>query len=1138
MAKTGDKDELEQLRAENEALQTKCQALSKKVSNLQWQLALARSSKKSAAMMTVTGTRHTRARLSSFHRDDGTDTGEGALSPRGDSGGFSRDDLSDIVRLTFDNSTAADVKANVQDNSMKIKFEAQTFLDALDVNMDKGIDESEVEKRQGMYGKNVIPLQEQTSLFELMLEALKDPTLIFLCFAAVVSLIIGVFVEQDPMGWLEGTAILTAVFVVVMVGSVNDYQKESQFRALNAKKDDMQVVVLREGVKKTMSCHDLVVGDIVILSGGDIVSCDGYVVGRNDLALSEKMLTGEPILKKKGEYSFEGDKIVTAPTIFAGTFVQEGEGRMLVMAVGTATYQGTMNRKMDEADAEHSRSVLQVKLDDMTNQITQGGAAFAIFTVVILAIRMAWSFHSGLCCKEVWDHHVHWSELLGFLISGVTIFVVAVPEGLPLAVTIALAFSVKKMLKDQNLVRHLSACETMGGATTICSDKTGTLTTSKMTVVKIFCGKVFDAEGAVLPDKLSEVFIQAAVINTMSKTQLSPPLEGLKEPQYQGNDTECGLLVMANNLGAKGKPVDYKSEDQEYKRIRRQFPEDAEGRKQFTFSSDRKRMSTRIKDGKGYKIFCKGAAEMVVDLCTERYVEDGSVQPFDAKAKQETMDIINRFADEALRTICLAVRSVDTAIDDVKEAEQKLTMIGLVGIEDPVRKEVPEAIKACRRAGIVVRMVTGDNMKTAAAIAKKCGIIEGEAEPGNVWDGKTFRDTVAKTGKLDQAEFDKIWEKLLVMGRSTPLDKHHLVSGLQAANKKQTVAVTGDGTNDAPALKKADVGFAMGIQGTDVAKNASDVIIMDDNFVSIVKAVLWGRCVYDNICRFLQFQLTVNITAIFVACLGSAVLTESPLTAIQMLWVNLIMDSFASLALATEDPNDSLLNRKPYSRERNVLSKTMVKNMLLHAAWQLVVLVTLILFVGDVCQPGQDICDCVRSPLSDVTGYHGTKPFYIPSGRPAGFDLAATADSGACPPLFDEKNTSTWTKVKGVVTPKRAEDYCKHARGGGGDTTQHYTMVFNVFVLMQLFNEINSRKIHNEFNVFNGITKNYLFLIIVIGTLLGQVALIEAPGINTAFGCQGLTLDQWLVCLALGASCIPLNLFFRLIPCSLFPGAD
>jgi len=1050
------------------------------------------------------------------------------------------DELCDLIGMVINNSKAKDAEANVMSHKLMAN-KVEGLLQLLDVNKDTGLKESEVHAREIKFGRNEIPMDPQASLWSLMMHALEDATLQFLCFAAVISLFIGIFIEKDPMGWLEGTAILTAVVVVVMVGAINDYQKESQFRALNAKKDDMKVTLIRDGKDFETSCHDVVVGDIMKLSTGDILTCDGYAIGNNDLQISEKALTGETDLMKKGEYEIEGDKIKKAPILFAGTMVQDGQGKILVLAVGTGSYQGRMQQKINEADGEHSKSILQEKLDDMTDLITQVGAGAALLTVGVLALRMYLGFQNGLCCKESWDHTVHWSEVLSFLISGVTIFVVAVPEGLPLAVTIALAFSVSKMLKDNNLVRHLSACETMGGATTICSDKTGTLTTSRMTVTKVYVGGVsYDMPKVPVKDTVKKLLQNAAVINSMSKTNLNGK-DGMKAPVYAGNDTECGLLVMANLLENGGAEIDYSTagDEQTYRKIRSECPDNADGYQQFSFSSARKRMSTRIKLSNGkYRVYCKGAAEMVLAICTHRLMPDGSIEVMSDKKTEDAMII--SMAQEALRTIVLAYKDCDQAYTDIEDIEKDLIMIGLVGIEDPVRDEVPPAIVECKRAGITVRMVTGDNMVTAAAIAKKCGIIDDVKAKGAVWDGKDFREAVMRRNKdeeLNQDAFDQIWEDLRVMGRSTPLDKHLLVTGLQATKsgkERQTVAVTGDGTNDAPALKKADVGFAMGIQGTDVAKNASDIIIMDDNFSSIVAAVMWGRCVYDNICKFLQFQLTVNITAIVIACLGSAILTESPLTAIQMLWVNLIMDSFASLALATEDPTKSLLARSPYPRDRQVLSKTMVKNMVLHAGWQLIVLFALIFGVGNVCSNGQKNCKMAR--FSNVE-FMGAKPLEIASGRPSGFDLASTAASGACPPVFDPNDKKTFTKSYGKVTPLRPEGYCHHAKGSASDTTQHYTLIFNVFVLMQCFNEINSRKIHNEFNVFGGIHKNLLFIVIVVGTVMGQVALIEAPGINTAFGCQSLTKEQWYLSLALGMSVLPLNILFRFVPSGLFPGA-
>jgi magnesium-transporting ATPase (P-type) len=341
-----------------------------------------------------------------------------------------------------------------------------------------------------------------------------------------------------------------------------------------------------------------------------------------------------------------------------------------------------MQQKINEADAEHSKSILQEKLDEMTELITHVGAGAAVITVAVLAIRMYLGFQQDLCCKESWDHSVHWSEILGFLISGVTIFVVAVPEGLPLAVTIALAFSVSKMLKDNNLVRHLSACETMGGATTICSDKTGTLTTSRMTVTKVFCGGTcYDMPKVPVNETVKILLQQAAVINSMSKTNLKGR-PGEKAPVYTGNDTECGMLVMANDLD--GPNTDYNSDNQTYQRIRAEFPENGDGYKQFSFSSARKRMSTRIKLKNGkYRVFCKGAAEMVLGLCTKRIKADGSTEILNDKSAENAM--IESMAREALRTIVLAYKDCDTELNELEDVEKDLTMIGLVGIEDPVR---------------------------------------------------------------------------------------------------------------------------------------------------------------------------------------------------------------------------------------------------------------------------------------------------------------------------------------------------------------------------------------------------------------------------------------------------------------------
>jgi len=765
-------------------------------------------------------------------------------------------------------------------------------------------------------------------------QALQDPCLIFLCFAACVSFLVGLAGPPGSLEWLEGVAILCAVGVVVTVSAVNDYQKEQQFRALNAVKEDVTVTVIRDGKKVKISTHDIVVGDVVLVSTGDMICADGVVFDHNDLGMSEAMLTGESVIKRKGNFDIQdGDDresaVKISPSLFSGTFVQEGEGRMIVTAVGTNTYQGLMEEKMKEDEQE--KSVLQQKLDDMTDLITKVGMGAGVLTVLVLLFRFAVAFYSGACCKEAWDNSVHWIEALRFVVVGVTVFVVAVPEGLPLAVTIALAFSVGKMMKDNNLVRHLSACETMGSATTICSDKTGTLTTGKMSVVRVMaCGEILEQPskaGEFMTGEVRSLLSNAMVINTSFKSDVELD-EGGAIKKYSGNDTECALLFISNKMLLAG------GEKKGYRGLREKYPIDDSDRSVLSFSSDRKRMSTVVKaDGGGHILYCKGASEVVLGLCKEIVRPDGSSAPLTDSDRGALEEAIGKFADEGLRTLTIAYRKLDTIPEDKDDWEKELTLIGLVGLEDPVREEVPGAIDVCKGAGIVVRMVTGDNPRTAAAIARKCGILNDDLESASefcIMTGIDFRTRVVNEDEtINQEEFDRIWPHLRVLARSSPLDKLTLVTGIQASrcSTPQTVAVTGDGTNDAPALKRADVGFAMGITGTQVAQNAADIIVMDDNFASIVQAVKWGRCVYDNICKFLQFQLTVNLTACAIAVVGASILTESPLNVIQLLWVNMIMDSFASVALATEDPRPDLLTRSPYPRDQPLLSNRMIRQL-------------------------------------------------------------------------------------------------------------------------------------------------------------------------------------------------------------------
>ncbi|XP_066183024.1 plasma membrane calcium-transporting ATPase 2 isoform X8 [Sylvia atricapilla] len=956
---------------------------------------------------------------------------------------------------------------------------------------------ADLEKRKLIFGKNFIPPKKPKTFIQLVWEALQDVTLIILEIAAIISL--GLSFYQPPgegnegcgtatggaedegeaeAGWIEGAAILLSVICVVLVTAFNDWSKEKQFRGLQSRiEQEQKFTVVRGGQVIQIPVAEIVVGDIAQVKYGDLLPADGIFIQGNDLKIDESSLTGESDQVRK---SVDKD-----PMLLSGTHVMEGSGRMLVTAVGVNSQTGIIftllgaggeeeekkDKKAKQQDGaaamemqplksaeggegddkdkkksnmhKKEKSVLQGKLTKLAVQIGKAGLVMSAITVIILVLYFA--IDTFVVNKKQWLPEctpVYVQYFVKFFIIGVTVLVVAVPEGLPLAVTISLAYSVKKMMRDNNLVRHLDACETMGNATAICSDKTGTLTTNRMTVVQAYVGDVHYKEipePDSIPAKTMELLVNAIAINSAYTTKILPPEKEGGLPRQVGNKTECGLLGFVLDL------------KQDYEPVRSLIPEE-KLYKVYTFNSVRKSMSTVIKMPDGsFRMYSKGASEIVLKKCSRILNAAGEPRIFRPRDRDEMVKkVIEPMACDGLRTICVAFRdfpsSPEPDWDNENDILSDLTCICVVGIEDPVRPEVPEAIRKCQRAGITVRMVTGDNINTARAIAIKCGIIH----PGEDFlclEGKEFNRRIRnEKGEIEQERIDKIWPKLRVLARSSPTDKHTLVKGIidsTQVEQRQVVAVTGDGTNDGPALKKADVGFAMGIAGTDVAKEASDIILTDDNFSSIVKAVMWGRNVYDSISKFLQFQLTVNIVAVIVAFTGACITQDSPLKAVQMLWVNLIMDTFASLALATEPPTEALLLRKPYGRNKPLISRTMMKNILGHAVYQLTLIFTL-LFVGE-------------------------KMFKIDSGRNA--------------PLHSPPS-------------------------------EHYTIIFNTFVMMQLFNEINARKIHGERNVFDGIFRNPIFCTIVLGTFAIQIVIVQFGG--KPFSCSPLQLDQWMWCVFIG----------------------
>uniref|UniRef100_A0AAG5DIV7 Calcium-transporting ATPase n=1 Tax=Anopheles atroparvus TaxID=41427 RepID=A0AAG5DIV7_ANOAO len=971
--------------------------------------------------------------------------------------------------------------------------------------------QADIDHRRETFGSNVIPPKPPKSFLTLVWEALQDVTLIILEIAAVISLLLSFYQpadEEEPLlveeeehySWIEGLAILVSVFVVVVVTAFNDYSKEKQFRGLQSRiEGEHKFAVIRGGDPVQINIGDIVVGDICQIKYGDLLPADGILIQSNDLKIDESSLTGESDHVKKTES--------TDPIVLSGTHVMEGSGKMVVTAVGVNSQAGIIFTLLGAAVDEHEaaakqkkkeakkakktakdeitnnshghpgglksqetvdsitsddggeegaksgggghagkeKSVLQAKLTKLAIQIGYAGSTIAVLTVIILIIQFC--IQTFVIEQRQWRNS-YANNLVKHFIIGVTVLVVAVPEGLPLAVTLSLAYSVKKMMKDNNLVRHLDACETMGNATAICSDKTGTLTTNRMTVVQSYiCEKLcmVTPRFSDIPRVVGDALVEGIALNSAYTSGLMPGLNPGDPLQQVGNKTECALLGFVNGLGKN------------YQTIRDGNPEDSFTRV-YTFNSVRKSMSTVVPKtggGGGYRVFSKGASEIILKKCAFIYGQDGVLEKFTRDMQERLLhQVIEPMACDGLRTICIAYRDfvpgkpainevhydAEPNWDDEDNIISNLTCLCVVGIEDPVRPEVPEAIRKCQRAGITVRMVTGDNINTARSIATKCGILRPQ-DDFLILEGKEFNRRIRDSnGDIQQHLLDKVWPKLRVLARSSPTDKYNLVKGIidsKISVSREVVAVTGDGTNDGPALKKADVGFAMGIAGTDVAKEASDIILTDDNFSSIVKAVMWGRNVYDSIAKFLQFQLTVNVVAVIVAFIGACAVQDSPLKAVQMLWMNLIMDTLASLALATEMPTPDLLLRKPYGRTKPLISRTMMKNILGQAVYQLFIVFGL-LFVGD--------------RLLDI-------------------------ESGRGQPLNSE-------------------------------ATQHFTIIFNVFVFMTLFNELNARKIHGQRNIFQGLFTNPIFYSIWIATLISQVFIIQFG--KVAFSTKALNMEQWL----------------------------
>ncbi|KAK3441249.1 hypothetical protein EUGRSUZ_B01474, partial [Eucalyptus grandis] len=841
---------------------------------------------------------------------------------------------------------------------------------SLRTEKDRGIrgDASDVTMRRDTFGSNTYQKPPRKG----PLHYVRDATILLKLVYALLYLgfVMKEYGVQD--GWYEDGSILVSVLLLIAISAFINFRQETQFDKLSKISNNIKVNVVRDARPQQISIFDVVVGDVVLLTIGDQIPADGLFLGGHSLQIDESSMTGE-----SDHVEIDPD---WNPFLFSGSKVVDGYARMLVVSVGMNTAWGEMMSSISGDSNE--RTPLQARLDKLTSSIGKVGLAVAFLVLVVLLVRyFTGNTKDENGNKEYNGIKTSMDDVLNGVVKIVAklvrktrvaqLVVVAIPESLRLAVTLTLAYSVKRMMADQAMVRKLSACETMGSATVICTDKTGTLTLNQMKVTQFWLGEESigeDHDSIIAPDVV-KLFHQAVGLNTTGSVFMP---SSVAEPEISGSPTEKAILSWAfYSLNMQKEEIK--------KKYNILYVE--------TFNSEKKRSGVLINEKNDATMYVhwKGAAEMILAMCSTYYQIDARDGGFQYDEKDKRM----------LR-------------------EDGLTLLGIVGIKDPCRPGAKKAVETCLAAGVDIKMITGDNAFTAKAIAIECGILE-------VVEGSEFRNYT------DDERMQKV-NQIRVMARSSPFDKLLMVQCLK--NKGHVVAVTGDGTNDAPALKEADIGLSMGIQGTEVAKESSDIVILDDNFTSLVTVLRWGRCVYNNIQKFIQFQLTVNVAALVINFIAAV-------SAVQLLWVNLIMDTLGALALATERPSDELMEKSPVGRTEPLITNVMWRNLLAQALYQIAVLLTL--------------------------------------------------------------------QFRGV----------------------NDTLIFNIFVLCQVFNEFNSRSLEKQ-NVFKGIQKNHLFIAIIGITIVLQVIMVEF--LKKFADTERLNWWQWAACILLAAASWPIGWLVKLIP--------
>ena len=802
-----------------------------------------------------------------------------------------------------------------------------------------GLTDAEVLESRKKYGVNILTPPEKEPLWKQFLEKFTDPLIIILMIAGVLSIGISFYeyfgLNEGFTVFFEPIGIFVAILLATGLAFYFELKADKEFAILNQVNDDELVEVIRNGNATQIPKKDVVVGDIVIINTGAEVPADGELLECVSLNVDESTLTGEPMCHKSvDERDFDPDATYPTNHVLKGTKVMEGHGIFRVTAVGDKTENGKVFVAAQIDDSV--KTPLNEQLDGLSDLITKLSYGFAVLVVV-----------GRLLIYFLGDNSMEWAHITAYVLQtlmiAVTLIVVSVPEGLPMAVTLSLAYSMRRMLKTNNLVRKMHACETMGATTVICTDKTGTLTQNQMSVEETqFYGLANQALGT---DETSRLIKEGIALNSTASLDLSNP----DKPVVLGNPTEGALLLWLRNNG-----IDY-----------RNLKDNANIVEELPFSTERKYMATVVESAQlgGKKIlYVKGAPEIIRSLCKQI---DKNVNIADID-KQLT-DYQNR----AMRTLGFAYQVLndsDMAIADGKVIAENLTFMGIIAIADPVRKDVPAAVQKCMAAGINVKIVTGDTPGTAKEIGRQIGLWTKKDSDSAIITGAEFE-------KLSDDELDKKVLELKIIARARPMDKKRLVESLQRNN--QVVAVTGDGTNDAPALKAAHVGLSMG-DGTSVAKEASDITIIDNSFSSICRAVMWGRSLYQNIQRFLLFQLTVNVAACFIVLVGAFMGTESPLTVTQMLWVNLIMDTFGAMALASLPPSQSVMKDKPRDRKAFILTKPMMKDILgVGGFFFLLLVVFLYIFQHTEITQMTDLLHCKLGEANGLSPYEQTLLFSI-----------------------------------------------------------------------------------------------------------------------------------------------------------------